>query len=409
MILALVMAVVVWVAAESAEDPIVQAELGEPIPIEVQNLPPDTILEEDWQQSARVRLIGPTSMWNDLSADDIQVTINLSPEGQPLEPGVHRLTVNVELNAERVQVLDVEPSTVEVELEAIRERVVPVSVELRGEPDLGYDAGTPSVDPETVQVRGPASQVDQVSQVMTNLSLQGARENLEQDLENLIPVGPDGNRVTGVTLTPSAVTVRVPLQQQPNFRQLPVQVEILGKPDPDYRVTNVRINPSTVNVIGSPLLLEDLPGIVSTVPISIEGRTEDVVERLPLELPPGVATVDQDNWAVQVTIDIEPFIDSVSVTRTVTYQGLSPGLAAVASPDVVEVLVSGPRPRLSNLLPEDVRVIVDVSGLRLSQTEQLTPVVVAPEGVVVDSLIPELVQVRIVREPTPTPTPTPGP
>jgi hypothetical protein len=144
---------------------------------------------------------------------------------------------------------------------------------------------------------------------------------------------------------------------------------------------------------------------LTTEPISIEGRTEDVVERLLLELPPGVSMFDPPEPVVQVTIEIDPFYDSVTVTRTLTFQGLSNGLTAVASPKDVEVILSGPRPRLSSLLPEDVRVVLDLSDLRLGDEEQLEPLVVAPEGIRVESIIPSVIQIRIERKPAPTPQP----
>jgi hypothetical protein len=114
---------------------------------------------------------------------------------------------------------------------------------------------------------------------------------------------------------------------------------------------------------------------------------------------------DPEEPAVQATIEIEPFFDSETVTRTLTYQGLRPGLMPIASPEVVEVILSGPRPRLSSLLPEDVRVIIDLSDMRLGDEAQVEPVVVAPEGITVESIIPSVVQVQMVREPTPTPQP----
>ena len=137
----------------------------------------------------------------------------------------------------------------------------------------------------------------------------------------------------------------------------------LGQPAEGYHVTDVAISPPVVRVLGPAFILDDLPGFLTTSPISIEGRTEDVVERLPLDLPPGISMFDPKEPAVQVTIEIEPFFDSMSVTRTLTYQGLRPGLRAVSSPEVVEVIISGPRPRLSNLAAEDVRVVLDVSEM----------------------------------------------
>jgi YbbR domain-containing protein len=118
-----------------------------------------------------------------------------------------------------------------------------------------------------------------------------------------------------------------------------------------------------------------------------------------------VATVNPNEPAVQVYINIEPFLGSVTITRTVTFQGLRPGWSAVASPEVVQVLLSGPLPRLSVLLSEDVRVVLDLSDLSLGDQAQLTPVIIPPEGITVDSVIPAVIQVQVVRAPTPTPQP----
>ncbi len=406
MLLALILATAAWVAAEWQEDPIITDEFDQPIAVRVVNRPPDTYLVEGWQQDVRVRLRAPQSVWNQLTPQRFDAVLDLSPEATPLTPGTFSVPVKVSVNLEPAVILSVEPKWIEIDLEGIRERLVPVSVEVRGEPELGYEASEPIVLSDTVKVRGPASQVDKVSQVVTSISVEGARDTVQADDMSLTPVDATGTRVSGVTLDPEQTRVRVLVTQQPNFKEMLVKVEVLGQPNPDYRVTDVRINPSVVKIIGSPSVLSDLSGFLTTVPISIAGRTEDVVERLPLELPPGVATVDPNEPAVQVTVEIEPFSGSLTVTRTVTFQGLQPGLMAQASPEVVEVLLSGPRPRLSTLLPEDVRVILDVSDMRLGDQDQLEPVVVQPEGIEVDSVIPSVIQVEIVQMPSPTPEPS---
>jgi hypothetical protein len=68
---------------------------------------------------------------------------------------------------------------------------------------------------------------------------------------------------------------------------------------------------------------------------------------------------------------------------------------------------------LNSLLPSDVIVRIDLTGLAIG-TYQLTPVViVAGQGVVVQSILPGTVEVIITRDtgatatPTLTPTPTP--
>ena len=405
MLLALVIAVVVWIAAAWDRDPIEELEFGQPIPVQVENLPPGTYIMDGWQQEVRVRLRAPQSVMDELRSNDIKAVIDLSPDMEPLAPGVLDVPVQVTLKADPATLLEVEPEYVRVELEEIWERTAPISVEVRGEPDLGYyRAEDPTVVSDTVRIRGPASLVDQVNRAAGSVSVRGARETVEDQVA-LSPVDINGIRVSGVAVEPTSVFVSVPIKPLPNVKEMSVTLMQLGQPAEGYHVTNVRIDPPVVRVLGPVFILDDLPGFLTTVPISIEGRSEEVVERLALELPAGISMFDPGEPAVQATIEIEPFFDSETVTRTLTYQGLRPGLMPIASPEVVEVILSVPRPRLSSLLPEDVRVIIDLSDMRLGDEAQMEPVVVAPEGITVESIIPSVVQVRMVREPTPTPQP----
>jgi YbbR domain-containing protein len=404
MLLALIIAVVVWIAAEWDRDPIQEGLYDQPIPVRVENRPSGTFLAEGWQQEVQVHIRAPRSVWDRLTVSDFDAVLNLSPHLTPLEPGSYWVPVEVSTDQEPVQLLEVEPKLIKVELEAIGERTVPVDIQVRGEPDLGYQADAPVVVTDTVRVRGPVSLVDQVVHATASVSLRGARVTVEESV-TLSPVDAEGKRINGVTLSPEQVQVSVPVEPLPNVKEMSVTWTQVGQPAEGYHITNVGIDPPVVRVRGPVFVLRELPGFLTTEPISIEGRTEDVVERLLLELPPGVSMFDPPEPVVQVTIEIDPFYDSVTVTRTLTFQGLSNGLTAVASPKDVEVILSGPRPRLSSLLPEDVRVVLDLSDLRLGDEEQLEPLVVAPEGIRVESIIPSVIQIRIERKPAPTPQP----
>ena len=404
MLLALMIAAVVWIAAEWDRDPIQEGVYDQPIPVRVENRPPGTFLAEGWQQEVQVRMRAPRSVWDQLTIGDFDAVLNLSPNLTPLEPGSYWVPVDVSIDQELAQLLEVEPKLIKVELEAIGERTVPVDIQVRGEVELGYQADEPVVESDTVKARGPVSLVDQVMQAASSVSLRSARATVEENV-TLTPLDAEGKRINGVTLSPEQVQVSVPVRPLPNVKEMSVTWTQVGQPAEGYHITNVGIDPPVVRVRGPVFVLRELPGFLTTEPISIEGRTEDVVERLLLELPPGVSMFDPPEPAVQVTIEIDPFFDSVTVTRTLTFQGLPASLTAVASPNDVEVILSGPRPRLSSLLPEDVRVILDLSGLRLGDEEQLEPLVVAPEGIRVESIIPSVIQVRIERQPTPTPQP----
>jgi YbbR domain-containing protein len=406
MLLALFFAVLVWAAAEWENDPILVDEFDQPFVVQVRNLPRDTHLVDGERQDVHVRLRAARSVWEKLSLDQFQVFINLSPvERGPLEPGLYQVPVEVSTDLDEVVVLGVEPTWLEVELEAVQERTAPVVVLVQGEPELGYEADEAQVVSDTVQVRGPVSLLSQVSQLTASVSLRGNEKEMVEEIVSLTPVDATGKRVSGITLNPEQVLVRVPLRQLVNYKEMIVDVEVLGKPALDYHVVNISINPEVVRVVGSAFVLDNLSGVLATVPISIEGRTENVIERLPLILAPGIATAYPSEPVVQVTIEIAPDQGQVTLTRTLTFQGLQPNLAVIASHEVVVVILSGPRPRLSALLPDDVPVILDLSGMSLGQVARLAPVVLQPEGITVDSIIPAIVQVEIAWGPQPTQEP----
>jgi hypothetical protein len=71
------------------------------------------------------------------------------------------------------------------------------------------------------------------------------------------------------------------------------------------------------------------------------------------------------------------------------------------SPEVADVILSGPLPELQNLDPEDVRVVLDLLGLRLG-THKLQPTVLLPEGskLEIKTIQPETIEVTIQIPPT---------
>jgi len=89
--------------------------------------------------------------------------------------------------------------------------------------------------------------------------------------------------------------------------------------------------------------------------------------------------------------------------------GLTPGYAAQVAPSSVDVIVAGPIPDLENMVPVDVRVVIDLTGLAPG-TYQLQPTVdILPDRIYLQSVSPETVEVIIQELPTPTATPTGDP
>jgi YbbR domain-containing protein len=283
----------------------------------------------------------------------------------------------------------------------VRTLTLPVEIEVQGEVATGYRTGNPAVSPDQVFVTGTESLLDQVVAVTGSLDVEGARENVSE----LVVVGPvdaEGRLVPGLQWAPDRVEVEIELRRKIGFKpDLEVVPDLRGEPAPDYRLGSVTVEPSTVTLGGLPSVLEELPGFVETWPISVTDATEDLVEYSPLKVPEGVAVVGFDY--VTITVEVLPIESSRAMTSAIETQGVRPGLIATPSPSVVDVILEGPNTILSALTADDIRVILNLFDYSVG-VHRVEPDVVAPDGVLVVSVIPETIEVVIAPSPTPTPT-----
>ena len=398
-ILALVLALIVWTVAINEENPLIRGPWSEPIPIEILNQPDGTLIVGEMVTEVRLTLRAPQRSWEDLRRESFRAWVDLSSA----EIGMNQMEVHVECSDKNVEIVERHPSTITVRLERLKQIVLPVRVDILDSPPFGFEIKNDevTVSPEQVTVSGPEQLVDQVAQVVADVYLRGASETIER--KTSIYARNSAGETLNVTLKPNTVSVKVPIVQRRGFRNLSVRVVWAGQPALGYRISNVSVDPTIVMAIGDPAIIEELPGYLETVPVKVDGATNDVVERVALVLPEGVSIIGTQS--VQVTISVTPIQSSLTVQRRVVSQGLSLDLMAVPSPDMVDVILSGPLPKLDALRPEDVQVIVNLFGLDVG-SYQVEPDVVAPEGITVESVVPKKIQVVISRKPTATPTAT---
>jgi YbbR domain-containing protein len=206
--------------------------------------------------------------------------------------------------------------------------------------------------------------------------------------------------VPRVTADPQIVHVVVPVEQWPGRKEVAVRVNLGGQPAAGYRLNSVRVNPSTVVLLGSAEVLAQVPGFVETEPISLDGATGEIQRRVQVRVPNGVTVLE--GTAVDVTASITPIEGGTTVRQRPIIQGLSSTLTATVALDTVDVILSGPLPFLEALGPDDVFVIVDLTGL-LPGNHIVTPRVVVPTGIRAEGVIPETAEVVISTQPASAP------
>lgn len=398
---ALLLSVAVWIAAVTAADPDEQRIYNKPIDIEIVGQDPGLVIVDEIPKQVEVTLRAPTSVWDRLDGQEkpIRAVVDLSG----LSAGEHIRVVQVQVSEGPVRVVSVLPASFTVTLEPLASRVFPVGLTLNGQPATGYQAGNPTLDPLEVLVSGAQSLVEQVARARVVVNLTGTRESINQGLDVQL-YGADNQVLKGLSVNPSTVLVNIPVSQQGGYRDVAVKVIVQGQVANGYLLTDLSVFPPIVTVYSTdPALVNALPGIVETQPLELRGASEDISTRLALNLPAGISMVGEQS--VQVDVGVSPIQSNLTLSKIkIEVVGLADGSNVQISPAEVDVILSGPAPLLDSLLLQDIRVVVDVTGLEAG-TYQLTPKVeILVADIVVGTILPNTVEVTISPVATPTPS-----
>ncbi len=396
--LSIVVALIVWLVAINQENPLVTEEFPDRIPIAVRGLA-ETLepLQDLNDEATRLVVQAPKNTWQNLTARDFNAYIDLTGLG----PGIHDVDVEVDVVDPRAQVISQSRPQLRVQIDPVHSREVPVRVEIMDSTAFGYDWQTPVVEPISVTVRGPATLVDQAVSARAEIYLRGAKSQVERS-QAVTPVNAQSQPVLRVTAEPAAVRIVVPVEQWPGRKEVAVRVNLEGQPGPGYRLSTVRVNPSTVVLLGSTDALAQVPGFVETEPFPLADATSELSRRLALKLPEGVTVLEGNT--VNVTASIATIEGGTTVRQRPVMQNLGAGLDATVALDTVDVILSGPLPLLESLGSDDIFVILDLIGL-LPGNHVVTPRVVMPPGLRVEGFLPETVEV-VITAPAGTPAPT---
>lgn len=233
-IVALTMATLLWltVAGEHVVERIIR------VPVEFRNIPAELEVVGDPPDTVDVRLRGSSTFISGLNAGEVVAVLDL----EKARPGSRLFHIRNEdvRSPFGVEVAQVVPATVGIELEKSGRRVVPVVAQVEGEPAPGFIVGQIVAEPATVEVVGPESRVKRLAQAITEpIVIEGAR----QDVRDVVTVG-----LTDAALRlvqPQSATVSVGVVPAPVERELagvPVRARNRG------RAQRVEISPPVVKV-----------------------------------------------------------------------------------------------------------------------------------------------------------------
>lgn len=390
LLFSILLALIVWLIAINEIDPLQQGEYPQPLPLQVEGLADGLTSRQELDKIAvRISLRAPASVWSTLKEDSLFAYVDLSELGQ----GSHQRPVMLRVVPQNIQITDLQPSVIEIDLEPISVREVPIHVEIMDSSAFGYEWDTPIFKPITAKVEGPESLVNAVNRLEAPVYLHSAKNQVER-IQLLTPYNETNQEVSNIRVEPPTIQITVPVRRMPGRKEVVVRPKLAGELDKGYRLSAIAVNPSTVILSGATEQLSDVPGFIETEPLSLTNATAEIQKQVALVVPEG--TESMDGSSVSVTASITPIKGGITVERKPTLHNLQDGLHARIELDTVDVILSGPIVQLEYLDTDDVRVILDLSGL-LSGSHIVKPKLELPEGISQVSILPETIEVVIER------------
>ncbi len=180
-LLSLVFALVLWFFVMGEQD----LEKGFAIPVELSNLPEGLIVSNEVPSLLDVRISGPRSVLMNLDSGELAIDIDLDG----LSTGVtsyKRLEERFNLSR-NLKVTRTSPSIIEVRLERVRAKRVPVKVIVGDDPPDGFKIVAVTAKPSHVTVSGAGSELKLVNEVLTDpVQIPEVSEDIPEVSENLV-------------------------------------------------------------------------------------------------------------------------------------------------------------------------------------------------------------------------------
>lgn len=311
---------------------------------------------------------------------------------QGLEPGRHTLPVRTSLST-GLQLITINPSTVDLRLEKSAERAIPVTPELPQLPD-GYALRSVIVSPSQVIVRGTESDVKKITGAVVVPSLADLLANEKISLKVMLE--PQSQEWSSVTVIPDRVDFQAEVDIVKIKKEVPVFVPIEGEPHPDYIVTSILTTPGNVILEGSKVTLNGISSI-TTKSLNISGINEDMEAQLPISVPKGINVLGDKSVTVKVTLKQR--------IATMKYENLEIEIRGRGiyrnwkiDPTKVDVIIEGPPSIVSSLEGKEPAIVayVDITNIVSRRLSIPVNVEVKVKGISVKKVDPDRVTFTVL-------------
>ncbi len=232
----------------------------------------------------------------------------------------------------------------------------------------GYQQGAVSMVPSQVSVKGPVSQVGQISTVGIEFSVEGASSDVSGTATPMY-FDANGNRLEGLEESVKTIGGDISYTMQVlKVKEVPLDFVVTGEVASGYRYTGPECSVKSISVAGLKSALADVNTITIQDPsLSIAGASQDKVCEIDLKdfVDPSLTIVGLEDTSVEVTLKIEALTERTFLIEDndITLDGADSDYQYEIGDGQMSVIVRGLKEDLDSLSVDKMNIHADVSGL----------------------------------------------
>lgn len=306
-------------------------------------------------------LYGNRRELNKLDSTNITIVADLSKIG---EAGIHSLDYNVyypgDIPRSAFSVQSQYPNMVKVEVERRVTKDVPVNVIYEGSVQTDYIADKENIELDNpyVNISGPASVVDQITQAMITVNLEDKSESFIESYRFTLS-NAQGEPVDAKMVEANIAEVSVTLYIK-RVKEIKLVVDVVAGGGATEGTSQITIDPAVIKIAGNETALEDIEEI-NLGTINLGDLLKDTKLPFVINIPP-----EFENLSGRTTATVEvKFPDLVTTSIPVTtFNALNvpDGLEVEFITQELPVNVRGSKELIQKMTAENITVSVDFSN-----------------------------------------------
>ena len=284
-IVAVLVAVILWGYVMNDQNPSIEGSFN--AQVKLINVP-DGYKVTQSTETIKITVKGPRSLFAANGDKNFQAHVDM----QAAKSGKGSYKVKVDM-PQGFELVEVQPDTVDVELDPIVRRKVRADISVNGSPASGVTVAKVSQASAEVMIEGPSKAVSEVERVIGYVGLTN-KNDVDFALQvPLTAINNDGREVQGIKIQPATMYVAVQMARGLTKKIVSIRPVTDNDLPQNLELVSMKPNPLQIEIAGAENIISNLT-TVSTEKISLADVVGNTDKTVKLALPPGVTVTNHD-------------------------------------------------------------------------------------------------------------------